>query len=96
MALAGGHRGALRQRPVSAIAWTETLDDALAGHPPVESSRRGAAARSTARAAAACQCAQPVGPAARHAYALHLIDGRAEYPADNWLQRRDLPLRGFA
>ena len=32
----------------------------------------------------------------RHAYALHLIDGRAEYPADNWLQRPDLPLRGFA
>ena len=31
----------------------------------------------------------------RHAYALHLIDGRAEYAADNWLQRPDLPLRGF-
>ena len=31
----------------------------------------------------------------RHAYALHVIDGRAEYPADNWLQRPDLPLRGF-
>lgn len=33
---------------------------------------------------------------ARHAYALHLIDGRADYAADNWLQRPDLPLRGFA
>ncbi|MBI3199405.1 MAG: phytanoyl-CoA dioxygenase family protein [Rhodospirillales bacterium] len=33
---------------------------------------------------------------ARHAYALHLIDGRADYPADNWLQRPGLPLRGFA
>ena len=32
----------------------------------------------------------------RHAYALHLIDGRADYPADNWLQRPNLPLRGFA
>jgi len=32
----------------------------------------------------------------RHAYALHLIDGRADYPADNWLQRPTLPLRGFA
>jgi phytanoyl-CoA hydroxylase len=32
----------------------------------------------------------------RHAYALHLIDGRAVYDADNWLQRPDLPLRGFA
>jgi phytanoyl-CoA hydroxylase len=32
----------------------------------------------------------------RHAYTLHAIDGRAEYPADNWLQRPTLPLRGFA
>jgi len=32
----------------------------------------------------------------RHAYVLHLIDGRAVYDADNWLQRPDLPLRGFA
>ena len=32
----------------------------------------------------------------RHAYALHLIDGRAAYESDNWLQRPDLPLRGFS
>jgi phytanoyl-CoA hydroxylase len=32
----------------------------------------------------------------RHAYSVHVIDGRAEYPAVNWLQRpADLPLRGF-
>ncbi len=32
----------------------------------------------------------------RHAYALHVIDGTAHYPDDNWLQRApDLPLRGF-
>lgn len=32
----------------------------------------------------------------RHAYSVHCIDGRAAYPADNWLQRSaDLPLRGF-
>ena len=35
-------------------------------------------------------------PRPRHAYSLHLIDGRADYPDDNWLQRPDLPLRGFA
>ncbi|NQW49734.1 MAG: phytanoyl-CoA dioxygenase family protein [Rhodospirillales bacterium] len=35
-------------------------------------------------------------PRPRHAYSLHLIDGRADYPTDNWLQRPDLPLRGFA
>lgn len=32
----------------------------------------------------------------RHAYTLHVIDGTADYPADNWLQRSsELPLRGF-
>ncbi len=31
----------------------------------------------------------------RHAYTLHVIDGEAAYPDDNWLQRPDLPLRGF-
>ncbi len=32
----------------------------------------------------------------RHAYTLHVIDGRARYGADNWLQRGpEMPLRGF-
>jgi phytanoyl-CoA hydroxylase len=32
----------------------------------------------------------------RHAYTLHVIDRRCDYPADNWLQRDEtLPLRGF-
>lgn len=32
----------------------------------------------------------------RHAYTLHVIDGKASYPKDNWLQRSDdFPLRGF-
>ena len=32
----------------------------------------------------------------RHAYTLHVIDGRARYSADNWLQRApEMPLRGF-
>jgi phytanoyl-CoA hydroxylase len=31
----------------------------------------------------------------RHAYTLHAVDARAKYAADNWLQRQDLPLRGF-
>lgn len=35
-------------------------------------------------------------PRSRHAYTLHLIDGAATYPEDNWLRRRpELPLRGF-
>ena len=32
----------------------------------------------------------------RHAYTLHVIDGQAAYAADNWLQRGNFPLRGFA
>jgi phytanoyl-CoA hydroxylase len=31
----------------------------------------------------------------RHAYTVHVIDGEAEYLPDNWLQRPNLPLRGF-
>jgi len=35
-------------------------------------------------------------PRSRQAYALHVIDARATYRADNWLRRRpDLPPRGF-
>lgn len=33
----------------------------------------------------------------RHAYSLHLIDGIAAYPEDNWLRRSlAMPLRGFS
>lgn len=33
----------------------------------------------------------------RHAYTLHVVEGQAHYPGDNWLQRSaDLPLRGFS
>jgi phytanoyl-CoA hydroxylase len=32
----------------------------------------------------------------RHAYTVHVIERGAEYPADNWLQRPDLPLRPVA
>jgi len=32
----------------------------------------------------------------RHAYTVHVIDGAADYPAENWLHRGDqLPFRGF-
>jgi phytanoyl-CoA hydroxylase len=35
-------------------------------------------------------------PRSRQAYSLHVIDARATYRADNWLQRRaELPPRGF-
>lgn len=31
----------------------------------------------------------------RQAYTLHVTDGQAEYAEDNWLQAKELPLRGF-
>lgn len=35
-------------------------------------------------------------PKSRHAYAVHLIDGTADYPASNWLRRSaEMPARGF-
>ncbi|MDC0741697.1 phytanoyl-CoA dioxygenase family protein [Polyangium mundeleinium] len=32
----------------------------------------------------------------RHAYTVHVVEADAYYAADNWLQRPDLPLRGFS
>ena len=31
----------------------------------------------------------------RHAYTLHVVDGKKNYPKENWLQRPDLELKGF-
>ena len=31
----------------------------------------------------------------RHAYSLHIIDGKSVYPKENWLQRPAMPLKGF-
>ena len=31
----------------------------------------------------------------RHAYTFHIIDGESNYPNFNWLQRPNLPLKGF-
>ena len=31
----------------------------------------------------------------RHAYTFHIIDGKSNYPKYNWLQRHNLPLKGF-
>jgi phytanoyl-CoA hydroxylase len=97
MALPGGHRGPLRQRfrRTGDLLVTETLDDT----PWPE---RAAVALEARRGSLVVlhgllpHASAPNRSArSRHAYALHLIDGCAEYPADNWLQRPDLPLRGF-
>jgi phytanoyl-CoA hydroxylase len=97
MVLPGAHRGPLRQwfgyegetlvtRTLDATPWP-------ADEPVALEVRRGALVvlhGLLPHASAPNRSARP-----RHAYTLHLIDGRATYAADNWLQRPDLPLRGF-
>jgi phytanoyl-CoA hydroxylase len=97
-AIPGAHRGPLRRRfryRAGELAM-ETLDATpLPPTPPVALQ----APRGTVvvlhgllpHASGANRSSRP-----RHAYSLHLIDGTAAYAADNWLQRPDFPLRGFA
>ncbi|WP_421996617.1 phytanoyl-CoA dioxygenase family protein [Reyranella sp.] len=98
LALPGGHSGPLRQRfrRQGESMVTDTLDATPwpAVEPVALEARRGTLVvlhGLLPHASAPNRSARP-----RHAYALHLIDGTAEYGADNWLQRPDLPLRGFA
>ena len=98
VALPGAHRGPLRQRflreggrmitrTLDATPWPDVAPVAL-------EARRGALVvlhGLLPHASAANRSSRP-----RHAYSLHLIDDVADYVADNWLQRPDLPLRGFA
>ena len=96
--LPGAHRGPLRQwfgYDGGALV-TRTLDPTPwpAGEPMALEVRRGTLVvlhGLLPHASAPNRSDRP-----RHAYTLHLIDGRAVYAADNWLQRPDFPLRGFA
>jgi phytanoyl-CoA hydroxylase len=98
LTLRGGHRGPLRQRfRRSGIAMvTEDVD--TTPWPDVKpvplEVRRGSLVvlhGLLPHASSANRSSRP-----RHAYALHLIDGRASYSPDNLLQRPDFPLRGFS
>jgi phytanoyl-CoA hydroxylase len=97
LALPGAHRGPLRQRfhrsgkamitaALDATPWPEIEPVAL----EVPRGSLVVLHGLLPHASAANRSHRP-----RHAYALHLIDGRAAYDSDNWLQRPDLPLRGF-
>jgi phytanoyl-CoA hydroxylase len=97
MALRGAHRGPLRRRfhELGGELVTDTLDSAPwpATEPVALEVRRGALVVLNGllpHASAPNRSERP-----RHAYALHMIDGRAEYSPDNWLQRPGMPLRGF-
>ncbi|WP_106091954.1 phytanoyl-CoA dioxygenase family protein [Enhygromyxa salina] len=96
--LPGGHRLGLRKRyrREGDRTWTQILDARAWPHDgwrPVEVPAGTLVAfggllphRSAANRSARSRCA----------YTLHVIDGVAEYAADNWLQRPpDMPLRGF-
>jgi len=98
LALKGAHRGPLRRR--FRRAGEGTVTDELDASPwPAEEPVAIEVRRGTLvvlhgllpHASSANRSARP-----RHAYALHLIDGIASYDADNWLQRPNFPLRGFA
>ncbi|MFO1081577.1 MAG: phytanoyl-CoA dioxygenase family protein [Reyranellaceae bacterium] len=98
MALAGAHRGPLRQRFRREREGfvTDLLDSSpwLGGRPIALEARRGTLVvlhGLLPHASAPNRSDRP-----RHAYALHVIDARADYPSDNWLQRPHLPLRGFS
>jgi len=98
MALPGGHRGPLRQRfhrrgenlvttVIDASPWP-------AVEPVAIEAKRGTLV--VLHGLLPHASAPNRSTRARHAYALHVIDGRARYSPDNWLQRPHLPLRGFA
>lgn len=98
MALPGAHRGPLRRRfrRRGGELVTETLD--ATPWPDIEpaalEARRGTLVVLHGLLPHASSPNRSTRP--RHAYALHVIDGRARYLQDNWLQRPQLPLRGFA
>ena len=96
VALPGGHRGPLRFRRGGGRLATETLDATPwpAVSPVAIEARRGTLVVLHGKLPHASTPNR--SSRSRHAYSLHVIDGRADYPADNWLQRPTLPLRGFA
>jgi phytanoyl-CoA hydroxylase len=97
-AVPGGHRGPLRKRfsrdgealvlrDLDATPWPETAPVAL-------EAPRGSVILLHGLLPHASTANR--SPRSRHAYTLHVIDGTTRYPADNWLRRDGMPLRGFA
>jgi len=97
MALRGTHRGPLRERfhERDGELVTSTLDPTPwpEAEPVALEARRGTLV--VLHGLLPHASAPNRSSRSRQAYSLHIIDGRAEYSADNWLQRPGLPLRGF-
>lgn len=93
----GGHRGALRKlfQDVDGELAMQELDDTPFGEADAAlTARKGTLVLLHGRVPH--RSSANISDRSRHAYALHVIDGSAHYPAENWLQRgADHPLRGF-
>ena len=93
----GGHRGALRKlfQDVDGELAMQELDDTPFGEADAAlTARKGTLVLLHGRVPH--RSSANISDRSRHAYALHVIDGSAHYPAENWLQRGvDHPLRGF-
>jgi phytanoyl-CoA hydroxylase len=102
-ALPGGHRGGVKARFVrsgSDRVRTEVIDPTP--WPPVDREHGYVPLPAAKGTLILLHGALPhlSGPntssRSRHAYALHVVEGTAAYPADNWLQRNPAaPARGF-
>ncbi len=94
----GAHKGPLRQlnsRGADGKLATRIIDETpFGGEPILAPAQRGDLVIFHGRAphmSAANRSSRP-----RHAYTLHIVDGGARWPVENWLQRPpDLPFRGF-
>ena len=93
----GGHRGPLRKlfRDVDGVLMMEELDNTPFGEADVAlTARKGTLVLLHGRVPH--RSSANMSNTSRHAFALHVIEGSAHYPAENWLQRGvEHPLRGF-
>lgn len=94
----GGHRGPLRQRNYRTGPYS-LQTDVLDRSPWPEARALPAPARVGTLVIFDGRTPHRSGvnhtSTSRHAYTLHAIERGCHYPADNWLQRPDMPLRGF-
>ncbi len=94
----GAHKGPLRQlnaRESDGVLRTRVVDETpFDGEPVLAPARRGDLVIFHGRAPH--MSAANRSPRPRHAYTLHIVDGAARWPAENWLQRpAEMPFRGF-
>ena len=94
----GAHKGPLRQlngRGADGKLTTRVIDETpFNGAPILAPAERGDLVIFHGRAPH--MSAANRSPRPRHAYTLHMVDGGARWPAENWLQRPPgMPFRGF-